>query len=280
MKLFKLGVKFLKIFAYLVLKGKFLNNFKNLKISSETCYVLGNGPSLAVSLKNSKIENQKNIFVVNNFVLSEHYCLLKPKYYVFADPGYWDDTSHFEEYLKSQAILQKIANETNWEINIIAPISAEKCFRKHFSTKNNFKLYFVNKYCIDSKHKFVYFLYENYYTCPCFQNVIVLVTFLALNFGFKEINLLGVEHSWTENIRVNKENQVCLSDKHFYEIEAKLSPWIKLDGSVYKMSEILTDLSKMFRGYYYLKYYAKYKKAIIYNCTPNSYIDAFERKLL
>ena len=272
--------RLLKLIPYLLIKGNLNPSIRDLKASTEVCYLLGNGPSLIKQLNESKIfTNPESLFVVNNFALTDHYIKIKPKYYVFADPCYWDDKMHLNEYLKSQDVLNKVANETDWEINIIAPNLAKNRFREVFSNCNNVNLYFVNTYSLlPSIKKITYFLYSKYYSCPQYQNVLVLATFVAINIGFKEINLLGAEHSWTENIRVNDNNEVCLEDKHFYELKPRLLPWINVKGHVYNMSDLLIDLSKMFQGYNYLKDYAKYSNTVIYNCTPNSYIDAFERK--
>lgn len=273
-------LRLIKLFPYLIIKGNLNPLIRNLKASNEVCYILGNGPSLINQLDESKIFiNQETLFVINNFALTDYYKKLKPKYYIFADPCYWDDKMYLNEYLKSQAILYKVAKETDWEINIIAPYLAKNRFKDVFSDNKNINLYFVNTFSLlPSIKKITYFLYSKYYSCPQYQNVLILASFVAINIGYREVNLFGCEHSWTENIRVNDNNQVCIEDKHFYELKPKLSPWIKVNGEVYNMSEILIDLSKMFQGYYYIKDYAKYKNTVIYNCTPNSYIDAFDRK--
>jgi hypothetical protein len=282
MNLLRYIFRILELIKYLIFRGSFISDISNVNTDLKDCYILGNGPSLYQQLKNiNTFTNKENIFVVNNFVLTDYYKELKPKYYVFADPCYWDDKMHLEEYLKSQEILVKIAKETDWEINIIAPNDAEVLFNKIFSGNKFIKLYFINSYSIEPSFKKVsFYLYSKFYSCPHFQNVLVLTSFIAINIGFKEINLLGAEHSWTENIRVNEYNEVCLEDKHFYDLQPKLSPWKKVDGTVYKMGEILSDLSKMFHGYYCINEYAKYKNSVVYNCTPNSYIDVFKRKFL
>lgn len=280
MKILKFLYRVFRAFALPILKGNFSPNIRNLKTDSETCYILGNGPSLIHQLTDSDfLYKQKNLFVVNNFVLTNHYKILKPRNYIFADPCYWDNKKHFDQYLKSQNILEKVSKDTNWKINIIAPKDAESCFRKHFDTNEFIDLYFINTNLVEPYHlNITYSLYSKYLAIPHCQNVLVLAIYLALNIGFKEINLLGAEHSWTENIRVNNDNQVCLMDKHFYELNAKLVPWINVEGRVYKMNEVLVDLSKMFSDYYVMSDYAIYKGANVYNCTPNSYVDAFNRK--
>lgn len=268
------------IFLSLIYRRKFFKKAIELNYSNRTCSILGNGPSLIDQLvAGDFLYKQENLFVVNNFVLTDYYKQLKPKYYVFADPCYWDVNSDQVEYLKSQSVLKKISNETDWELTIIAPIAAETAFKDHFKTNSKIMFYFFKAKTLSPVFpKISHYLYSKNFICPEYQNVLVIASFLAINMGFKEINLFGAEHSWTELIRVNTKNQVCFTDKHFYDLEAKLKPWINVNGNIYRMSEILIDLSKMFQGYYYIYDYAKYKGATVYNCTPNSYIDAFERK--
>lgn len=272
--------RLVRVLLYSVYKGSFFKEGIQLKTVNQSCCIIGNGPSLIHQLESSDfLYKQEDLFVVNNFVLTDYYQKIKPNNYVFADPCYWDSNCHKEEFLKSQDILKKIAKETNWEMNIIAPMNAEICFKNHFKNHSKIKLHFFKAKTLNPLYKKIsHYLYSKDIICPEYQNVLILTSFLALNIGFKQINLFGAEHSWTESIRVNSFNQVCLQDKHFYELEAKLLPWINVKGDVYKMHEILVDLSKMFQGYYYILDYSKFKQATIFNCTPNSYIDAFKRK--
>ena len=114
---------------------------------------------------------------------------------------------------------------------------------------------------------------------PMLYNVLQPTIFNAIKMGYKEIRLYGVYHSWTEEIRVNDKNEVCLIDRHFYdEKNIKLLPLKKTNGEILKMYEILSDLSKVFFSYCQVRKYADYKKCKIINCTENSYIDAFERE--
>ena len=109
MKILKFLYRVFRALALPILKGNFSPNIRNLKTDSETCYILGNGPSLIHQLTDSDfLYKQKNLFVVNNFVLTNHYKILKPRNYIFADPCYWDNKKHFDEYLKSQNILEKV----------------------------------------------------------------------------------------------------------------------------------------------------------------------------
>jgi hypothetical protein len=121
-------------------------------------------------------------------------------------------------------------------------------------------------------------LYKSYLGGPPMKNVLIASIYLSINIGFKQINLLGSDHSWTSALIVNEMNQVCLADSHFYDKQSvKQKPLRHIYGSEYKMHEILRDFALMFEGYHVLNQYANYLGCRVYNKCQNSFIDAFER---
>ena len=78
--------------------------------------ILGNGSSLNnVNFDNEGLEDY---MVVNRHVLSDNYVLVKPLYYVLADP-------HFFHHSEGLEILQKINEKTNWRMTLCIPFSRE-----------------------------------------------------------------------------------------------------------------------------------------------------------
>ena len=128
--------------------------------------------------------------------------------------------------------------------------------------------------------KLEYFLYKKGISAPGSQNVLITSIYAMINMGYSKIFLYGADHSWTSQMIVNQSNQVCLSDHHFYDIlPSALNPWLKADGSPYKMHEILDDLRRAFYSYHELNSYALYIGAVtIINMTKMSFIDAFEKQ--
>ncbi|WP_198139801.1 hypothetical protein [Pedobacter sp. BAL39] len=222
------------------------------------------------------------VFVVNFFALSSEYQEIRPRYYVFADPTFWDTSISHEFQDRGTSVLELIKNTTDWELDIIIPYAAAKRFVAFFKDKPNIHVYYFNLSTFDTDTRLDYSVYESGYGAPHIQNVLVLAVFASILAGFKEVNLLGAAHSWLEELRVNAENEVCLLDKHFYDDnqDVKLLPWKKIAGGIYKMHEILIDLSRTFLGYHKMQNFALHKGVKIYNCTEGSYIDAFPRKKL
>lgn len=245
--------------------------------------VMGNGPSLNDNINNHySILSQCDICVVNDFGLSEKYELIRPNYYFFVDDMYWleKEKTIVKAIDNRNKLFDKLNNVTNWPMVVFVPsaIFKLKYFQHIFLKNDKIKILPLNRYPYSGFDSIKYFLYRNNLSMPQVQNVLVAAIFIGLNLEYKKIFLIGTENDWTKYICVNSHNQVCVVSNHFYETEQnQLTPFLKGTGEIYKLSEILSDLSKTFTGYLELEKYSKVKRANIYNCCNNSFIDAFER---
>ena len=117
---------------------------------------------------------------------------------------------------------------------------------------------------------------------PQSQNVLVASTFLAINTGFKEINIVGADHTWHEHLHVDENNVLTNKQFHFYDNEEKITyvPFKKGMhlSETFKVHEIFATWSKTFYGYFVLQNYANSRNCKIYNASEITFIDAFERK--
>jgi hypothetical protein len=265
-----------------LITSKFNRTIKKVKNVNEKIYILCNGPSLLNDL-NDKVSclSSYDLIVVNDMVKSKYYCKLKPLYYILADPAYWD--VHVDPKLLDQTniVLNKISEETNWKMNLVVPYEAYKSkrFRSFFVLNKNINIQFYNVTTFDGVDYIKYFFYRHNLAMPRPQNVLIACIFLAINLKYKEINLLGVDHSWIRNLSVNKKNEVCLRDYHFYDNQEVIeTPFKTLYGDIYAMPDILRDFAKMFEGYHILKKFATIEETIVINRTKDSFIDAFEKR--
>jgi hypothetical protein len=269
------------IFKVLVLSN-FNSKVKNIKIVSiKECYVLGNGPSLKEAINNnSYLFLNQNLMVVNDFALSDSYTIFKPCFYVFADPGYWVDGANADVIEVRDKVFDIILSNTSWNIKVFIPYLGHKngIIKSRLKNNNLIEIVYYNSASVEGFDFIKNNLYKFNMAMPSAQNVLIAAIFLAMNIGFKRVCVFGADHSWTENIIVNPENQVCLTDKHFYNTDnSKVKPWLKVSGEPYKMHEILYDLSNSFKKYHELKFYGNTIGAEIINYTSGSYIDAFVR---
>ena len=261
-------------------RSKFFVKFSNIDSRNKTCLIFGNGPSLTNDIC-SNIDHIKHMdtFCVGRFAETELYQLIKPRYYVFADPTFWQTKD--PGMLKIRArLFNEIVKKTTWDLIICAPFEARFFFEKVFTSNRNIKLSFYNNVPMYGIKFFVHLMYDLNLAMPEAQNVLIPSIFLALKTGYKNIILLGADHSWHETLTLDESNRPCLRDSHFYDKNVELRPF-SMDGSnenIFTMASLFLAFSKMFDGYLRIQEYAISINSRIFNSSSTTYIDAFTRK--
>ena len=255
-------------------------NIRMPKIKTESCAILGNGPSLKTSLEKHKDFFQKHSLIcVNMFALTEEYSVLKPEFYVLLDPAFW-----LSDIKVVTDTLEAIKIKTTWPIQIFIPQLSSKISRfKELPKLNKHVSIVYFNYSIFNGFKLIgHWLFSKNLAMPQSQNVLVAALFLSINLGFKKIYLFGADHTWHENLHVDENNILCIKNLHFYDKE-KIIEFIPFKkhtqtDETFKIHEIFTTWGKTFYGYIALENYSKYRSSKIYNASEISFIDAFERK--
>lgn len=249
------------------------------KALSDTCIVLGNGPSLTKSFQlHPEFFKKHPLVCVNSFSITEKYTELKPEYYVMLDPGFW----HGDNDLVRNTI-NSIKEKTSWEIQLLVPFAAKRSvLLQEVVTQNpNVKINFFNYTVFKGFEGVAHRFYKKNLAMLQSQNVLVASLFLSINVGFKDIYVVGADHSWHETLHVNENNEVCIRQVHFYEDENKVNyvPFYKgvHTKELFRMDEILHTWGKAFYGYIALNKYANSCNASIFNASEISFIDAFKR---
>jgi hypothetical protein len=247
--------------------------------SLKKCIILGNGPSLKQSLTKHVDFISKNALVcVNSFALTAEYEQLKPAYYVMHDPGLWLSDSTL-----TKDIFEAIKTKTNWQLTLFIPRSARKS--SYLKALNNLNeqvnIQFYNYTIYKGFQNIGHWLFKNNWAMPQCQNVLVACCFLCINLRFKEVYILGADHTWHQDILVDENNILCVKHIHFYDKQETViaKPFYK--GlhlkETFDMNEIFTAWAKVFIGYKLIRTYADYRNCKIYNASEVSFIDAFER---
>jgi hypothetical protein len=257
----------------------------NLQLPNDSV-IIGNGPSCQQFLeKHLSFLSGKSIFCVNAFATSEYFVQVKPQFYVFADPAYWSKN----EFSPLKSVLfntyENLKNGVDWKLFLMFPVIAKEWnFAINLPTENpNIEIVYFNSWNDDSTlNKFE--KYKANLEMPVCQTVTIPTLFLSLNLGFKSNFLVGVDMSLHECVSVNSENVVCIREKHFYDVEKTiLKPFyrdidsINTPNEIIKMDELFHRFSVMFKGFMELEDYSKFLNAKVYNLSPESYVDAFER---
>lgn len=250
-----------------------LKNFKTNK-TNKTLYILGNGKSLNNS--NLKENEHVDFLVVNRHVLSENYKEIKPRYYVLADP-------HFFQHSEGLSILKRINDETLWEMTIYLPYNKNTRYTlvSKYINNRNISIVYYNLNSFRGFRCILHFLYTKQLSMPIVQNVLVASIMIGILLKYKTIELFGVEHTWTRYLYVDENNVVYLDNPHFFDKEKeKAKPLKEIQHTdEYPFYLILENYSRMFKSYWEINEWIKCKKmdVKIINKTPGSFIDAFEK---
>lgn len=263
-----------------ILKGNNLalyDNLNALKNSTKSSIVriLGNGESLNSAMDSFEEEDDVEYMVVNKHVLSDHYSVLKPRYYVLADPYF---------FVKDEgiAILRMIHEKSKWPMFLLVPFSKRNrvAVRKIFDDNESIKVCFYNSIPFEGFNRIKFFLFNHNLSMPRPQNVVVASVYCAICAQFRRVELYGVEHSWLKYLSVNDECEVCLEDSHFYDsVKPKKQTWNSTHHGDTKLHEILRAFAFMFEAYWELQVFALRKGVDVVNFTIESYIDAFRKEI-
>ena len=181
-----------------------------VKVSSNRVLrILGNGKSLNdVSLTE---DDTVDYMVVNRHVLGDNYSIIKPTYYVLADP-------HFFHHPEGLSIIKVINEKTIWPMTLCVVYTKKvKHVINQIVDNSNIKVVYYNSTQFDGYDGMKYCLYDSQLAMPVVQNVLVASIMIGLLMNYMRIELYGVEHSWTKYLFVDENNVVYLENPHFFD---------------------------------------------------------------
>ena len=240
----------------------------------DRCIILGNGPSLSPVLKlHTKEICQYDTICVNMFCASESFNIIKPKYYILTDPGFFstDETNHRISLMKRK--LVSCISSVNWDMIIFIPVNFyNKTWTSQFANNRYIRIYPYNSTAIIGKDSLRNFFLRNNLGMPRSNNVLCAALMLMLNLGYKELYLLGADHNWLSSFRVSNDNKIYIDVPHFNGIDrtiinSKLSDWLVTQYVVFK-------------GHEEISIYANSINAHVFNATEGSLVDSYVRKTL
>lgn len=267
-----------------VLKILFQSRFgiKMPVAASQKCIVLANGPSLKLSLeKHPDFFKEHPLVCVNTFSITEEYTILKPKHYVILDPFFWKGST---EVIRNT--IKAIEEKTSWPMDLLVPQHAVQSgvFNSLQKKNPNINIALFNYTVFKGFRSAAHYFYRKNLAMPQSPNVSIASLFLSVNMGYKEVHLVGADHTWHENLHVNDENILCTRNVHFYDSAPVTTyvPFLKegRPDETQKTYEFFDIWSRTFYGYFLVSAYAKYHGCRIVNASEVSFIDAFERKKL
>ena len=233
--------------------------------------ILGNGDSLKSVV--DLMTQDCDYMVMNSHVLHPSFTELKPRYYVLADPAFFHPNACYD----GTEIVKRVLTETNWSMTLFVPWEHARTI--NLMSTEWVTIQYVNQSAYNGSEQHRQYAYDHNLAMPEVNNVLASAIYLAIYLGYKNVELYGVEHSWTRDLYVNKDNHTCLKDSHFYDKEdVRDNVIIDEAGRIMKFHEVLQMYADYFPAYWELRDLADKHGCKIVNCTPNSFIDAFEKR--
>ena len=230
-------------------------------------HIIANGPSTQKSIYKVD-EIGGDVMMVNYASESPFFEKYKPKYLCLADPNFFTKkvSVYNREYKKR---LWNVLNEVNWKMNIIIPNYAEKIQKIN---NRNIGILVCNVNNIEMEYcELKYKLYLKNKISPIFQNVAIEALYSALQLGYKEIYIHGLDFDMVRTIRVDENNVYTTATNHYYE---KKETIVNEKNKVYlEFENILISLKQ----FYDLRKYADRLNCNIVNMSQYSLIDAFDK---
>ncbi|MCK1986503.1 DUF115 domain-containing protein [Lysinibacillus fusiformis] len=246
-----------------------LNNNKKLveNKNKDRVFIVGNGPSLK-GIDLDLIKNEDTI-LVSHIYRSKELLSLNPNYWVVADPTFWDSKEDFLRVI-NETLTTKLQN-TKFLLNLDAKYTS---IFVNFFKNDNVSLYSLDP-CKDYLYSSEKIDFKN--KIPRFaQNVMSVCLMLALFLEYKEVILIGCDHSWWAYSKEEIEKGKIHS--HFYQDTTKQ---IKLNKNVfedYGYKGLLKTIKRQKYEYAQLKRYAYQNNINIINATVGGNLECFERR--
>lgn len=238
--------------------------------------ILANGPSLNDTMaRHTDILKSSVTMAVNFAANTDMFFDLRPRYYVMVDPVFFGDDS-----VANIARLRQRLAEVSWPMTIFVPRRFIKAVPASIKANPNISTAGLNTVGIEGWQWLKNFAYSSRLGMPRPRNVLIPAIMAAIAMGYKAIYLTGADHSWMKTLSVDDNNNVVSVQPHFYkDNEAELR---RVDTTYrgLRLHDVVESFAIAFRSYHTLARFAARQGIAIYNSTPGSFIDAFERRPL
>jgi hypothetical protein len=220
-------------------------------------FIIGNGPSL----KDQRIDVLRDeiTFAVSAFWKHPDAAIVKPKYYAFADPLFFDGEPATEVFFEN--LRRTIASSTYF-----VPIKGRSTVEKMHLLPEAETFYIA----MGREMKTLRITGPDpTKTMPHVITVVHLAILLAMYMGIKEIYLLGLDHDWL----AHREE-----DRHFYEGQTLPGHTAVVSAlSAWPYKRLMEDQLKLWNDYEIIKETAEKMGCKIWNSTRGGFLDIFDR---
>lgn len=229
--------------------SQYIKTLKN-SCEGEKCFIVGNGPSLTKEDLSLLIDEKT--FAFNRIYQMYQYTDWRPTYYMVGD----------------SSIIQKMNQQEEKELDAKYIFLADRKLSQKYKKQNARQIFLKGVAPVHKERLVVKVLSEDvsqYFSIA--QSVVIQAFELAFYMGFKEIYLLGIDHSYAVEINADGKKHINKGiESHFKEDE---------DKSLYvSYKDALT------REFETCKRYADQHGVKVVNVTRGGKLEVFERDTL
>lgn len=254
--------------------------------SSGKAVVIGNGPSFAKTM--AEYPNgfyDHDVFCVNSFPRTSAFTVFKPRFCVFADPGYWLLSASQELRDDREAVFRAINEKAEWKIQLLFPAAALQAHKSKPPTFSNpnIEISYYNSTLISSAlpERIRHYIYRKNLAIAGLQTVVCGCLSLAITMKYKKIFLVGTDASFLEDVTIDDaRNLLVTRDCHYYDNGHLIPKPIFADVEQKKplrAHQYLSYISLMLEGFYECSLFAQGYGVTVINSSAHSWIDSFER---
>jgi len=227
--------------------GKYMAKIRDSHLG-ESCFIIGNGPSLTVEDLNTLHQKGIDTFAVNRIYQIFPQTDWRPTYYVSTDAVLIRDKLTEVDNIPAKIKFIPLQNKYYLGIKVKG---AKYFFRNDIRENDPPDLFSLD--CTEQVNT------RGTVTIACMQ--------LAMHLGYKHIYLLGIDHNFDKIITANGEVVIDPSVKNYF-IDG-------YDDDVAK--EIQHDLGNTTKCYYEVRQFINKTDVRIYNASRQTKLEAFER---
>lgn len=238
--------------------------------------ILGNGPSLNDTIAESLPALMSRSRMAVNFAANApQFATLRPDFYILADPHFFKTDGVDPNVARLWENLRK----ADWKMTLYVPVPMLSLARRLLQ-ETDIELKGFNMTPAEGARPVVQWLYRKGLAMPRPRNVLIPAIMTAMREGFGRLWIAGADHTWTRTLSVDEQNRVVSVQPHFYKDSKGEQTRVNTEYAGYHLHDILQSMVVAFRSYHQIQDYARRKGVEIYNVTPGSMIDAFERRSL
>jgi len=235
-------------------------------------YIMGNGPSLRTNLDNNlELLKRSDTLAVNFAANTPEFRVVRPKYYVLADPHFFRNISD-----KNVAALSESLKAVDWRMTLFVPAKSRRSAARMIGNPM-VSVEGFNFLAAEGWKWLEQFMFRLRLGMPRPRNVLIPSIMIGIWLGYKKIYILGADHSWLKTLDVDSDNRVVSVQPHFYKEDSHEVERINRTYLDLKLHQVLESMTIAFASYHKINAYASRCGITIINATPGSFIDAFPR---